>query len=327
MTKIRYIQAVHAAMREELQHDPDVFVIGLDVEASLMGTTSGLVKEFGKKRVRDTPLSELGFTGLGVGAAMAGLRPIVEYQINTLHYLGMEQLVNQAGKLRYMTGGQVEMPLTVRVVGSGGGGGMAAQHSDNTYAQLIHMGMKVVVPSTPYDAKGLIKQAIRENDPVVIFEPASLYGVRGEVPDEEYTIPLGEADVKKEGTDVTVVAVGHLVRDAIKVAEDLEKDGISVEVVDPRTLFPLDKDAILNSVQKTGHLVIVDDGYRFCSFASEISAIVSEEAFDALKAPIKRVTRPQIPVPFSKVIEKEVLPGKEQILDAVLTVTKQKQNG
>ena len=194
-----------------MQRDPNVFVIGLDVESGMSGTTVGLVKEFGAKRVVDTPLSELGFTGLGIGAAMAGLRPIVEYDINTLQYVAMEQLVNQAAKLRYMTGGQVNIPMTVRIVGSGGGGGMAAQHSDSTYAQLLHMGMKVVVPSTPYDAKGLIKQAVREDDPVVIYEPSFCYGLRGEVPDEDYTIPLGVADIKHAGTDVTVVAVGHLV--------------------------------------------------------------------------------------------------------------------
>ncbi|RDW21397.1 alpha-ketoacid dehydrogenase subunit beta [Oceanobacillus arenosus] len=327
MAKIRYIQAVEAAMREEMDRDPNVFVMGLDVEAGMSGTTVGMVKDYGKKRVIDTPLSELGYTGLGVGAAMAGLRPIIENDINSLQYLTMEQLVNQAGKLRYMTGGQVNIPLTVRIVASGGGGGMAAQHSDSTYAQLIHMGMKVVVPATPYDAKGLIKQAIREDDPVVIYEPGACYGVRGEVPDEEYTIPLGEADIKHEGTDVTVVAVGHLVNEAVKVAKNLEKEGISVEVVDPRTLFPLDTDTILKSVEKTGHLVVVDDGYRFCSFASEVAAIVADEAFESLKAPIKRVTRPQVPVPYSKVIEMSVLPGKDQIQSTILSLIKQKQNG
>jgi acetoin:2,6-dichlorophenolindophenol oxidoreductase subunit beta len=326
MAKIRYIQAVNAAMREEMQRDQNVFVIGLDVEAGLMGTTAGLVKEFGKRRVVDTPLSELGFTGVGIGAAMAGLRPIVEYDINTLQYVAMEQLVNQAGKLRYMTGGQVNIPLTIRIVGSGGGGGMAAQHSDSTYAQLLHMGLKVIVPSTPYDAKGLIKQAIREDDPVVIYEPAFCYGIQGEVPEGDYTIPLGVADIKRSGTDITVVAVGHLVHDAIRAAEQLEKEqNISVEVIDPRTLFPLDTKAILNSVRKTGRLVVVDDGYRFGSFASEVAAIASDEAFSSLKAPIKRVTRPQVPVPYSKPMEMEVLPGKEEIFNTVISLMAQEQ--
>lgn len=317
MAMIRYLQAVSAAMREEMERDQNVFVIGLDVRASLSGATAGFVKEFGEKRVVNTPLSELGFTGLGIGAAMAGLRPIVEYDINTLQYVAMEQLVNQAGKIRYMSGGQVNIPLTIRIVGSGGGSGMAAQHSDSTYAQLLHMGLKVVVPSTPYDAKGLIKQAIRENDPVVIYEPGLCYEVEGEVPDEDYTIPLGVADIKHEGTDVTVVAVGHLVNEAVEVARQLKEEGLSVEVLDPRTLYPLDKQAILKSVKKTGHLLIVDDGYRFCSFASEVAAVVAEEGFDFLKGPIKRITRPQIPVPYSKVLEKEVLPGKEEIMEAL----------
>lgn len=322
MSKIRYVQAIEAAMRQELERDETVFVYGLDVEAGFSGTTINFIDDYGKKRVFNTPLSELAFTGLGVGAAMAGLRPIIEYDINTLQYLAMEQIVNQAGKLRYMTGGQVDIPITYRVVGSGGGTGMAAQHSDSTYAQFLHMGIKVVVPATPYDAKGLVAQAIRENDPVVIYEPGACYGLRGEVPDEEYTIPLGVGDIKHEGTDITVVAVGHLVNEAVKVAEKLALEDISVEVIDPRTLFPLDKNLILKSVEKTGHLIVVDDGYRFCSFASEVAAIVSQEGFEFLKAPIIRVTRPQIPVPYSKPLEAEVLPGQGEIERAILSIAK-----
>jgi acetoin:2,6-dichlorophenolindophenol oxidoreductase subunit beta len=321
MAKKRFLEAISLAVREEMEKDEKVFVMGLDIRKGIMGITKGFLEDFGEKRVIDTPLSELGFTGLGVGAAMAGLRPVIEYQINTLHYLGMEQLVNQAAKLRYMTGGQVNIPLTVIVAGAGGGGGMAAQHSDNTYAQLVHLGMKVVVPSTPYDAKGLIKQAIREDDPVVVFDPARINTLRGEVPDEEYYIPLGVGDVKKEGTDVTIVAIGHLVRESLRVAKELEKEGISAEVVDPRTLFPLDKEIILNSVKKTSRLVVVDDGYRFCSFASEIASIVSEEGFEFLKAPIKRVTRAQVPAPYSKILENELIPKQENILDAVRSIT------
>lgn len=324
MSKIRYIQAVEAAMRQELERDEKVFVCGLDVETGISGSTINFVKDYGNKRVFDTPLSELSFTGLGVGAAMAGLRPIIEYDINTLQYLAMEQIVNQAGKLRYMTGGQVDIPITFRVVGSGGATGMAAQHSDSTYAQLLHMGVKVVVPATPYDAKGLIAQAIRENDPVVVYEPGQCYGLRGEVPDEEYTIPLGVGDIKHEGTDVTIVAVGHLVNEAVTVAEKLASEDISVEVIDPRTLFPLDKNMILDSVKKTGHLIVVDDGYRFCSFASEVAAIVAQEGFEFLKAPIIRITRPQVPVPFSKPMEQEVLPTQKEIENAILSTVKQK---
>lgn len=317
MGKIRYMQAVRQALTDVLRNDPNTFVMGLDMEKSAMGTTDGLLAEFGKSRVISTPLSELGFTGLGVGAAMAGLRPVIEFQINSLQYLTMEQLVNQAAKLRYMTGGQVDIPLTIRVSASGGGMGMAAQHSDSAYAQLIHMGLKTVVPSTPYDVKGLISAAVQENDPVVIYEPAVLYGTRGEVPDEPYTIPIGKADIKREGTDITIVAVGHLVIESLKAAEKLEQEGISVEVVDPRTLFPLDTKTIIESVSKTKNLLVVDDGYRFCSFASEVAAIVSEECFDILERPVQRVTRPHIPVPYSKILEREVLPGEKQILESV----------
>lgn len=313
MTVKRYLQAIVEAQAEEMRRDEGVFIIGEDVRSSIMGTTGGLVEEFGERRVVDAPLAELGFTGLAVGAAMAGLRPIVEYCINTLQYLAMEQIVNQAGKLRYMTGGQIDMPLVIRIVGAGGGGGMAAQHSDSTWAQLIHMGVKVIVPSTPADAKGLLKAAIRENDPVVMYEPAVLYASRGEIPEGDHVIPLGVADVKRAGTDVTVVATGHLVRDALALAEEYGDRGISVEVVDPRTLFPIDKEAILASVRKTGRLLVADDGYRTCGFASEVAAIVAQEAFDALQAPIVRITRPQVPVPYSKIIEMSVLPGKDQL--------------
>lgn len=313
MTVKRYLQAIVEAQAEEMRRDEGVFIIGEDVRSSIMGTTGGLVEEFGERRVADAPLAELGFTGLAVGAAMAGLRPIVEYCINTLQYLAMEQIVNQAGKLRYMTGGQIDMPLVIRIVGAGGGGGMAAQHSDSTWAQLIHMGVKVIVPSTPADAKGLLKAAIRENDPVVMYEPAVLYASRGEIPEGDHVIPLGVADVKRAGTDVTVVATGHLVRDALTLAEEYGDRGISVEVVDPRTLFPIDKEAILASVRKTGRLLVADDGYRTCGFASEVAAIVAQEAFDALQAPIVRITRPQVPVPYSKIIEMSVLPGKDQL--------------
>jgi pyruvate dehydrogenase E1 component beta subunit len=325
MRKKRYIQAISEAMRQELERDPNTFVIGLDVQESFSGTTANFVRDFGPERCVDTPLEELSFTGLGVGAAMAGLRPIVEYDINSLQYLAMEQIVNQAGKLRYMTGGQVDIPLTIRIVGSGGRNGMAAQHSDSTYAQLLHMGIKVVVPSNAYDAKGLLTEAIRENDPVVVYEPGACYGMRGEVPKEAYTIPIGKGDIKKEGSDVTVVAVGHLVNEALEVANELETAGLSVEVIDPRTLFPLDKNLILESVKKTGRFVVVDDGYRFCSFASEVSAIVAEEAFHDLKEPVRRITRPQIPIPYSKGLEDELLPSKDEIKNAILQLQKQVQ--
>jgi pyruvate/2-oxoglutarate/acetoin dehydrogenase E1 component len=313
---IRYVQAINEALFEEMQRDPKVFVLGEDVRHALMGTTTGLVEEFGEKRVIDTPISEAGFTGMAIGAAMSGLRPVVEYEINTLQFVAMDQLVNQMGRLRYMVGGQVNLPITVRVVGSGSSG-FAAQHSESGWAQLVHVGLKVVVPSTPYDAKGLLKSAIREDDPVIVYEPVQLYGVRGEVPEEDYTIPLGVADVKKEGNDVTIVAVGHLVAQALDAASQLEKMGISIEVVDPRTLYPLDKQTILQSVAKTGRLVVADDGYRFCSMASEIAATVAEEGFSFLKAPIRRITRPMVPVPHSIPLLQEVSPSATHITQTV----------
>ena len=316
-----YIQAIQEALREEMRRDDTVFVIGEDVRASLMGTTGGLVDDFGLKRVVNTPISEAGFTGLATGAAMAGLRPVVEYEINTLQYVAMDQLANQMARLRYMMGGQLNIPVTVRVAGAGGAPGMAAQHSDSTWAQLIHVGLKVVVPSTPYDVKGLLKTAIRADDPVVIYEPVALYAMRGEVPEDEYLVPLGVADVKRPGTDVTVVATGHLVAEALKAADELAaSQHLSVEVVDPRTLYPLDVETILASVRKTGRLVVADDGYRFCSFASEVAAIASEQAFDALKAPIRRVTRPMVPVPNSLPLFQEVTPTGARIAAAISAV-------
>lgn len=320
MRTVMYIQAIQEALREEMQRDPTVFVLGEDVRASLMGTTAGLLDEFGIKRVIDTPISEAGFTGLAIGAAMAGLRPVVEYEINTLQYVAMDQLTNQMARLRYMMGGQRNIPVTVRVVGAGSSGS-AAQHSDSTWAQLIHIGLKVVVPSTPFDVKGLLKTAIRANDPVVIYEPVSLYASKGEIPEDEFLVPLGVADVKRLGTDVTVVATGHFVREALKVANDLAaSQGLSIEVVDPRTLYPLDTETILRSIRKTGRLVVVDDGYRFCSFASEVAALASEQAFDALKAPIRRVTRPMVPIPFSPPLLQAVTPTGVQIAAAVTAV-------
>ncbi len=320
MRTVMYIQAIQEALREEMRRDESVFVIGEDVRAALMGTTAGLLDEFGQKRVVDTPISEAGFTGLGIGAAMAGLRPVVEYEINTLQYVAMDQLTNQMARLRYMMGGQRNIPVTVRVVGAGSSGA-AAQHSDSTWAQLIHIGLKVVVPSTPYDVKGLLKTAIRADDPVVIYEPVHLYGTKGEIPEDEFLVPLGVADVKRVGSDVTVVATGHFVREALKAAEEMaQTHGLSVEVVDPRTLYPLDIETIVKSVRKTGHLVVVDDGYRFCSFASEVAAIVSEEAFDALKAPIRRVTRPMVPVPFSPPLLQAVTPTGTHIAGAIAMV-------
>ncbi len=295
--------------------------------AELAGKETGYCKgKGGSMHIADAGLGIFGANGI-VGAAMAGLRPAVEYEINTLQYVAMDQLTNQMARLRYMMGGQRDIPVTVRVVGAGSSGA-AAQHSDSTWAQLIHIDLKVVVPSTPYDVKGLLKTAIRSDDPVVIYEPVALYGTKGEIPDEEFLVPLGVADVKRVGSDVTIVATGHFVREALKAAEELAaSQGLSVEVVDPRTLYPLDTATILASVRKTGRLLVADDGYRFCSFASEVAAIVSEQAFDVLKAPVRRVTRPMVPVPFSPPLLQAVTPTGARIAEAVAAVAGAREPG
>lgn len=324
MTTMRYLQAVRAALHEEMARDERVFVIGEDVRVGINGATTGLVEAFGEGRVYDTPISEAGFTGLAAGAAMAGLRPVVEYEINPLQYVAMDQLVNQLARLRYMTGGQLSMPVTIRVAGSGmgaiGNGGLAGQHSESTWAMLMHIGMKVVVPTTPADAKGLLKAAIRSDDPVMIYEPTVLYASRGEVPDGDELVPLGVASCRRDGSDVTVVATGHLVAEALTAAEELAGEGIELEVIDPRTLYPLDAGAILGSVARTHRLVVADDGYRFFSFASEVAAIVADRGFGDLRAPIKRVTRPMVPVPYSPSLLAEIAPTAATITDAVRSV-------
>lgn len=318
MTNQRYIQAVAAAMDEEMERDDQVVVFGLDARSAIMGTTAGLLDKYGPKRVIDVPLSEAGFTGLGVGAAIMGMRPVIEYQINTLQYVGMDQLVNQAAKLRYMTGGQIKIPLVVRVLGVGPAQGQAAQHSDSPYAQLVHMGLKVAVPSSAADAKGLIKTAIRDDDPVVLFEPARLYGQRDEVPDEpDFLIPLGKARTVREGSDVTVVAIGHTVQEALAAAEEVAADDVSVEVIDPRSLLPFDYQSVLDSVQRTGRLVVVDDGFRMCGFAAEVASVVAEDAFDALQAPIIRIARAHVPTPYNPALERKCLANRAVIARAI----------
>lgn len=321
MSEMMYIQAINLALREEMARDERVFVIGEDVRHSLMGTTAGLVETFGEKRVVDTPISEAGFTGLAAGAAMAGLRPVVEYEINTLPYVAMDQLANQLARLRYMTGGQLTMPVTIRVVGAGigalGAPGMAGQHSDSPWAMLTHLGLKVVVPSTPRDVRGLLKTAVRTDDPVVLFEPVSLYATKGEVPEEEELIGLGVASVVRTGSDVTVVATGSLVGEALSAAEKAAELGISVEIIDPRTLYPLDVDTVLGSVHRTGRLVVADDDYRVSGFASEVAALAADLAFGDLRAPVRRVTRPMVPVPYAAPLLAEIAPTGAKILTEI----------
>jgi pyruvate dehydrogenase E1 component beta subunit len=322
--EITFVEALNEALMQEMERDPNVIVMGEDVGVygGIFGVTKGLLQKFGPDRVIDTPISEAGFIGAAVGAAAAGLRPVVELMFVDFFGVCMDQIYNQAAKMRYMFGGKIKIPVTIRTT-IGGGLSAAAQHSQVLYSIFAHVpGLKVVVPSTPYDAKGLLITAIRDDNPKIFFEHKLLYGVRGPVPKEPYTIPFGVADVKMEGGDVTVVAVAYMVHEALKAANELKKEGISVEVIDPRTLVPFDKEAVIKSVKKTGRLVVVDEDYDRCGFASWVAAIVADECFGYLDAPIKRVTTPTVPIPFSPVLEKEILPNAEKIIKAVKEVVR-----
>jgi pyruvate dehydrogenase E1 component beta subunit len=322
--EITFVEALNEALMQEMERDPNVIVMGEDVGVygGIFGVTKGLLQKFGPDRVIDTPISEAGFIGAAVGAAAAGLRPVVELMFVDFFGVCMDQIYNQAAKMRYMFGGKIKIPVTIRTT-IGGGLSAAAQHSQVLYSIFAHVpGLKVVVPSTPYDAKGLLITAIRDDNPKIFFEHKLLYGVRGPVPKEPYTIPFGVADVKMEGSDVTVVAVAYMVHEALKAANELKKEGISVEVIDPRTLVPFDKEAVIKSVKKTGRLVVVDEDYDRCGFASWVAAIVADECFGYLDAPIKRVTTPTVPIPFSPVLEKEILPNAEKIIKVVKEVVR-----
>lgn len=317
MRKIWYLRAVAEALYQEMERDPDIFVLGEDVRASLRGITKGFVERFGPERVIDTPISEAGFTGIGTGAALLGKRPVIEFQINEFVFFAFDQLIDQAQKLRYMSGGKLKVPVTYIIVGSGAKGSMAGQHSDNPYPYLLHGGMKTVLPSTPYDAKGLVATAIRDDDPVAVFLPIQVTGTKGDVPEGAFTVPFGKADIKRKGRDLTVIATGHLVNTALKVAEKLEDKGLLIEVLDPRTLLPLDIETIKTSVEKTGRVIIFDDSNRTCGFASELVAVVAEECHKHLDAPVKRITRADVPIPFSKVMEDYVLPDEKKLIKAI----------
>ena len=320
MPELSYREAVRDALSQAMRQDEDVFIMGEDIAemGGSMGVTHGMVEEFGPERVRNTPISEATFVGACVGAAAAGLRPVVDLMVGSFFYVAMDQVANQAAKLPYMSGGQVQLPL-VYFTASGPSGSAAAQHSENPHPMLMNVaGLKVVMPGTPYDAKGLMLSAIRDPNPVVYFQDAVLGGVKGAVPEESYAVPIGQAEVKRSGDDVTVVAIGALVLKALAVAEAFEADGISVEVVDPRTLVPLDRETILASVQKTGRLVVCDNARLTCSAASEIAASVAESCWDSLKAPPRRVAWEDVPIPFSPVLEKRVLVGEDEIRAAVL---------
>ena len=314
--QITTTQALNEAMREEMRRDERVFIMGEDIQQGVYGASAGLSAEFGNERVRDCPLSENAFCGAAVGAAAVGMRPIVESAFCFM-YVAMDSLVSQAAKMRYMFGGQVNLPIVYRA-SMLYGGSLAAHHSDRSYPMFMNVpGLKIVLPSNPYDAKGLLKAAIRTDDPIIFCEDRTVMGSRGFVPEEDYTVPLGSADIKREGTDVTIVAIGGMVPKALEAAETLDQEGVSVEVVDPRSLVPLDKQTILDSVAKTGRLVTVDMAHQTCSAASEIAAIVSMEGFWSLQAPIQRLATPNVHIPFSTALEPLCYPTAETIADAV----------
>jgi pyruvate dehydrogenase E1 component beta subunit len=314
-------QAVNQALREEMTRDAGVFIAGEGVGVGIMDNpmlpTFGLLRDFGPGRVKDTPVSEAAIAGLAVGAAAAGLRPVVEIMYNPFFTLASDMIVNHAAKLRYLSGGKSSFPLVVRMK-SGAGFGAGCQHSHNLEAWVAHCpGLKVVMPSTPADAKGLLKSAIRDENPVIFIENMMLYFQPGAVPDEEYLIPIGKADVKRQGKDVTVVTWSKMLGVALNAATQLSQEGVEVEVVDLRTLAPIDKETVLASVRKTGRLVVLHEANRTGGFAGEISAIVMEEALSSLKAPLRRVTGPDIPVPSSPPLEAFYIPNEEKLISAI----------
>jgi pyruvate/2-oxoglutarate/acetoin dehydrogenase E1 component len=320
MRKITYKEALREALREEMSRNPTVFLLGEDIGRYWGGAfkvTKDLAEEFGDERVRDTPISESAIIGAAVGAAITGTRPVAEIMFGDLTALAMDQIANQAAKIHYMFGGQVEVPLVIRTP-FGAGVNIAAHHSQSLEAWFMHIpGLYVAVPSTPYDAKGLLKTAIRGSNPVFFCEHKLLYPMEDEVPEDEYTVPFGVADVKREGSDVTIVATLYMVHKALNAAKELEAEGISVEVVDPRTLAPLDKHTIIGSVKKTGRLVVVSEDCKTAGVTAEIAAVVAEESIDYLDAPIKRVAEPDTPIPFSPPLEQYVIPNEKSIIKAV----------
>jgi len=313
--EISYLQAIVEAQREEMLRDERVILIGEDI--AIYGG-KGLYESFDEKRLRNVPISENSFTGMGIGAALTGLRPIVDLTIASFVYLASDQIINQAAKLRYMTGGQLRVPVVFRTC-TYYNVSNAAQHADRPYPYFMNVpGLKIVAPSTPGDMKGLLKSAIRDDDPVLVFEDVNLWTKKERVStDTDFLVPIGSADVKREGSDVTIVAIAGCVPKALAAAEALADEGISAEVIDPRTLVPLDKETVLRSVGKTGRLVIVDNSHRTGSVASEIAAVVAEEGFESLRKPIQRVTTPAVHIPFAAVLEKPLYPSKEAIVAAV----------
>ena len=324
MAVITIREALNQALAEEMRRDPTVFLMGEEVAAyqGAYKVTKGLLQEFGEKRVIDTPIVELGFAGLGVGAAMAGLRPVVEFMTFNFSILATDQIVNSAAKMLYMSGGQFNIPIVFRGP-NGSAYQVSSQHSQAMESWYSYFpGLKVVMPSTAADAKGLLKSAIRDDNPVIFMEQERMYGSKGEVPDDEdFIIPLGVADIKREGTDVTIVARSLMVPVALKAAEELEKQNVSCEVIDPRTIRPLDIETIVNSVKKTNRVVVAEESHPFCGVAAEISTEIAERAFDYLDAPVRRVCGADVPMPYAKNLENLAIPGVKQIVDAVREVS------
>ena len=313
---LSYNEAINEAHLQEMERDPNVILFGENVSSSWRGATKGLKERFGRERVRDTPITETSFIGMGAGAAIRGLRPIVELMLVDFGLVAMDQILNQMAKHTYMSGGAVNVPMVLRA-SYGAGTSSGATHSESLYSIFAHMpGMKVAVPSTPYDAKGLLITAIRDDNPVVFMEHRLLGRTQGPVPEEAYTIPFGFSNLVREGSDLTVVATGRMVGLTTEAADELKKEA-SVEVLDPRTIVPLDEEAILNSVRKTGRLVVVDEDYERCGFSAEVSAVVAEKGFDNLKRAIARVATPNVPLPFNPMLEKQLLPDKEKIVRAI----------
>ncbi len=322
MRSITYGQAIREAMYEEMTRNSSVFILGEDmgIMGSVFGLTKGFLEEFGENRVIDTPISENGFTGMAVGAAMRGLRPIVEIMYIDFTPIALDPIVNQAAKLRYMTGGQISIPLVIRAPG-GAGRRNAGQHSQSLEALLTHFpGLKVIAPGTPYDAKGLLKSAIREDDPVICVEHKILYAKKGEVPEEEYLIPLGKADIKRSGKDVTIIAYSRQILFALEAAEELKKQGIDAEVIDLRTLVPLDWETIQQSIRKTHRVVLVQEAVKRNGYMGEIASQIIDELFDYLDAPVKRVAGLNVIPPFSPALEDHIYPNPQDIVNTVLDI-------
>src|SRR6478736_2747692 len=316
--ELTFAQAIREALAEEMRRDPTVCVMGEDVAEA--GTPfkvlSGLVEEFGTNRVLDTPISEAGFTGLAVGAAMTGIRPVVDIMFGDFITLTMDQMVNQAAKVHYMSGGKWKVPMVMRTT-LGATRRSAAQHSQSLHAWFCHVpGLKVVLPSTPYDAKGLLKAAIRDDNPVVFFEDKMMYKLKGPVPQEDYTIPLGVADIKRAGDDITIIATSSMVQVALGAAKLLEDRGVSAEVVDPRTLWPLDEKTLIDSARKTSRVIVVDEGYGRYGVTAEIASVIAEGAFFDLEAPVKRIGAMHVPIPFSPPLEDATVPSEQMVFEA-----------